>query len=133
MLNESLVEDWDYVIFQVDILRAVTQEELAMFRCSPSAKMRRDVKFFLQVLDQSSVLKVSLKKAHRSGLVWLLLEGELPSSAVRPSSFGSPAGCSAVSPQSALRALPERTKSTLNEFPLPLRRIKVHSREPTAR
>lgn len=98
MLNESLVEDWDSMIFQVDILRGVTQEELEMFRCSPSAKMRRDVKFFLQVLDQSSVLKVSLKKAHRSGLVWLLLEGELPSSAVRPSSFDSPAACSAVSP-----------------------------------
>lgn len=83
---------------QVIILRGVMQEELAMFRCSLSAKVRRDVIFLLQVLDQSSALKVSLNNTHRSGLVWLLLEGELPSSAVRPSSFDSHAGCSAVSP-----------------------------------
>lgn len=98
MLNESLVGDWDYMILQVDILRGVVQEELAMFRCSLSAKRSRDVKFFLQLLDLSSTPKVSLNKTHKSGLVWLLLEGELPSFAVRASSFDRPAGCSAVSP-----------------------------------
>lgn len=73
------------MILQVDILRGVVQEELAIFRCSLNAKMRRDVKFFLdQLLDQSSTPKVSLTKTHRCGLMWLLLEGELPSSAVRP-------------------------------------------------
>lgn len=60
--------------------------------------------------------------------MWLLLTGELPSSAAMPSSFDTAARCYAVLPQTALRAPLERTKST-REFPLPLRRIKVHSRE----
>lgn len=133
MLNECLFGDWDDMILQVDILRSIVQEKLAMFRCSLSAKMSRDVKFFLQLLDQSSSPKVSLNKTHSFGFMWLLLESELPSSAVRPNSFDRPVGCSAVSPLSALRASPGRTISTLSEFPLPLRRLSGHNREPAAR
>lgn len=92
MLNENLVEDFDYVILQVGISEMVHRKNLQIVDVVWVQRL------FLQALDLSSTFKASLNNTHRAGLVWLLLEGELLSSAAMPASFDTATGCYVISP-----------------------------------
>jgi len=98
ILNETLVEDFDYVVLPADIFEMLHRKNLQCLDLVRVQRWKGMFNFFCKFLIRVLPLKPLYIASHRVGMVWLLLKGKLPSSAAMASSFDPAAGCYVVSP-----------------------------------